>query len=445
MRVSANGGAPSQLWRSDSMIAMLPNPLPGGRGVVFLSCFAGCPVSQLWVFDLKANRAHLVLRGASPGAFVETGHLVYRTDDGSLFAVPFDLKHLELTGTPIPLGEQVAINAGLQLFNISRSGMLVMSVGGRNVTGRSYEMVWVDRKGLQTPVDTGWTFQLTALANYHGWALSPDGSHLAIGLSTGAGDDIWVKPLPKGAAYRVTFDPQSDMRPHWTSDGRFVSFVGVHRPGGLYLHRADGVGSDSLLLRGVFDEGMLSPDNRWLVLRLGSVGQVAGGRNIMGARLGTDTMAQPLLATEFDEEAIALSPDGRWMAYQSNETGRTEVFVRPFPNTDAGKRQVSSGGGLAPLWSRDGKELFYLRNDKNMMAARVIPGAAIGFAEPVVLFHVSEELLGPEALYYTPWDVARDGRFLMARLVGADPGQAGALVVVENWLEELKTKLKVKR
>jgi serine/threonine-protein kinase len=423
------------------MVSMVPGPLPGGR-VIFLSCFPGCPESQLWVLEPAAKRAHRLLRGATGGAFVETGHLVYGTDQGTLFAVPFDLDRLELAGTPIPLGEQLAINTGLQLFRLSRSGMLVMAVGGANVAGRVFDMVWVDRKGRETPVDTGWTFQLTALANNHGWALSPDGSRLALGLSTGAGDDIWVKPLPKGAAYRVTFDPQSDFRPRWTSDGRFISFVGADQTnGGVFLHRADGAGADSLLHEGIVDEAVVSPDNHWLVLRQGAVGQVAGGRNITGRRIGKDSSPVPVLATEFDEEAIALSPDGKWMAYQSDETGRTEVFVRPFPNTEDSKRQVSSGGGLAPLWSRDGRELFYLSRDHNMMAVRVNVRGTIDTSEPEVLFRVPDELLGAEALYYTPWDVARDGRFLMARQVGGDPGQVGALVVVENWIEELKAKV----
>ena len=442
MRVSATGGVPVPAWRADSMVSMLPSPLPGGRGVIFLSCRPGCPEPQLWALDLKRSSARLLLRGATPGAFVATGHLVYTTDQGGLFAVPFDPDRLVLTGTPIPLGEQLAVNSGLQLFRVSRSGTLVMAVGGSNAAGRTFDLVWIDRKGQQTPVDLSWKFQLTALANNHGWALSPDGARLAIGLSTGAGDDIWVKPLPTGAAYRVTFDPQSDMRPRWTADGRFISFV--RGTGGFYLHRSDGAGIDSLIAGagGIVDEGVVSPDNQWLLLREGSVGQVAGGRNITGIRIGKDTASVPVLATDFDEEAIALSPDGKWMAYQSDETGRTEVFVRPFPNTDAGKTQVSSGGGLAPLWSRDGKELFYLRTDKNMMAARVIPGATLGFAEPVALFRVPDELLAAEALYYTPWDVARDGRFLMARLIGGDSGQAAALVVVENWVEELKAKVK---
>ncbi len=441
MRVPEDGGVPSQVWRVDSMISLLPNPLPGGRGVIFESCLPGCNEPQLWVLDLKTDSARMLLRGASAGAFVKTGHLVYSSDRGGLFAVPFDLRRLTVAGTPIPLGEQLTTAGGLQLFNISAAGTLIMESGQGSVTGRTFEMVWVDRTGRETPIDTSWTFQLTALANNHGWALSPDGTKLAVGVSSGANDDIWVKPLPRGAPYRVSFDAQPDFRPHWTPDGRSILFIAARQPGGVYVHRADGAGADSLLYEGVVDEAVISPDNRRLVLRQGSVGAVAGGRNITGLRLGADTTPQPVLVTEFDEEAVALSPDGKWMAYQSDETGRTEVFVRPFPNTDAAKRQVSSGGGLAPLWSRDGRELYYLSSEKKMMAVRVAPGATMALSDPVTLFRVPDELLAVEALYYTPWDVARDGRFLMARLVGGDQDQAGAMIVVENWFDELKAKV----
>jgi len=441
MRVSADGGPPTAAWRSDSLISMLPSALPNGRGVIFRSCPPGCVEGQLWALDLESQRAHLVLRGAVEGVVVTTGHLVYASGDGGLYAVPFDLGRLEVSGTPIALGNPLDANAGNQLFRISAVGTLVMVVGGGTATGRTFDMVWVDQTGRQTPVDTAWTFQLTATANNHGWALSPDGSRLAIGLSTSSGDDIWVKPLPRGAPYRLTFDPLSDSRPQWTSDSRFITFRADRIPSGLYWRRADATGTDSLLAPGIVDEGLLSPDNRWIVLRQGSVGQVAGGRNITGIRIGADAGPVPLLATEFDEMAVALSPDGRWMAYQSDETGRTEVFVRPFPNTDDGKAQVSSGGGLAPLWSHDSRQLFYLSGTNNMMAARVAPGAELAVSAPEVLFRVRDELLGAEALYYTPWAVARDGRFLMARLVGGDLARAGTLVVVENWIEELKAKV----
>jgi Periplasmic component of the Tol biopolymer transport system len=442
MRVPATGGTPSLLWKSDSLISLLPSALPGGHGVLFQSCNASCATSGIWAVNLSGAPAHPVVASASASAFLGPDHLVYSSEAGGLFTAPFDLRRLRLTGPAIPLGEQLANSAGTQQFKVSSSGTLIELTGGATSAGRTFDMVWVDRNGRETPVDSTWTFQLTLLANNHGWAISPDGSRVAIGLSTQAGDDIWVKPLPTGAAYRVTFDPLPENRPRWTPDNQYITFIGVRQPGGIYRHRADGTGTDSLLVRGTMDEAVMSPDGRWLVIRQGSVGSVTGGRNIMGVRLGLDTVPVPVLSTQFDEEAVALSPNGKWMAYQSDETGRTEIFVRPFPNTDAGKRQVSSGGGVAPLWSRDGTELFYLSRGKDMMAARVTEGPMIEVAAPVVLFHVRDALLGAETNWYTPWDVARDGRFLMARLVGGSNDQAGAIVVVENWLSELEAKAK---
>ncbi len=442
MRVSAEGGTATAVWQSDSLIAMLPGALPGGRRVTFLACLPGCVDGQLWGLDLATDSARLLLRDAFEAFYVPTGHLVYSNLAGALFAVPFDPRRLEVTGAPVPLGEQLAITLGNQLFRVSASGTLVLVVGGGDVVGRSFDMVWVDRTGRETPIDTSWTFRLTATANNHGWALSPDGSRLAVGLSTGAGDDIWVKPLPTGAPYRVTFDPFPDSRPRWRSDGRFITFRADRTPAGLYQRHADGAGTDSLLVAGIVDEGLVTADNSWIVLRQGSVGQVAGGRNLTALRIGSDTAPRPLLVTEFDEMAMSVSPDGRWIAYQSDETGRVEVFVRPFPDTDAGKRQVSSGGGFAPLWSRDGTELFYLGSDNTMMAARVEPGESLQISTPEALFAVRPELLSAEYLYYTPWDVAAEGRFIMARLVSGELNQGGTLVVVENWFEELKAKLR---
>jgi Tol biopolymer transport system component len=442
MRVSADGGTPSVLWRSDSMIGLVPAPLPGSRGVLFTSCLPGCDEPQLWVADLTTTSARLLLRGASPGAFAPTGHLVYADISGGLFGIGFDPNRLELLGSPVPLGDRVPPAVGIQPFTLSRSGTFIMVTGAGGAGGRRFEMVWVDRGGRETPVDTTWTFRLTAIANNHGWALSPDGSRVAIGLAEGVNDDIWVKPLPRGAPYRVTYDPGSDFRPRWTPDGRFVTFIGARIPTGFYRHRADGAGVDSLLLPALLDEAMISPDGGWIVLRQGSVGAVAGGRNITALRIGADTAPRPLIVSEFDEEAVAISPDGKWIAYQSDETGRTEIFVRPFPDTDAGKRQVSSGGGIAPLWSRDGRELFYLSGGDDMMAVRVAPGATIDIGDPTVLFHVRRELLAPEATWYTPWDVAADGRFLMVRGVGGDEGEPSAIVVAEHWVEELKAKMR---
>jgi eukaryotic-like serine/threonine-protein kinase len=441
MRVPADGGEPTLVWQSDSLLSMLPNALPDGRGVIFVACRPGCIDGQLWGLDLSTNQARLLLRDAYEGSFVPSGHLVYTNAAGALMAAPFDPRRLTLLGAPQNTGERLGGAAGNPRFRVSASGMLVVSNDGTDRLGRMFDLVWVDRTGRETSIDTSWTFRLTAAANNHGWALSPDGSRLAIGVSTDAGDDIWVKPLPRGAPYRVTFDPFPDSRPRWRSDGRHVTFRGDRTPPGLYQRLANGAGTDSLLVKAIVDEGFVTADDRWIVVRQGSVGQVSGGRNVNVLRMGTDTAPRPLLSSEFDEMAVAISPDGKWIAYQSDETGPTEVFIRSFPDVNASKKQVSSGGGFAPLWSRDGRELFYLSSANNMMVASVGRSDSLDVGVPEVLFPVRAELRTAEYLYYTPWDVGADGRFIMARMVSGDVDRNRNLVVVENWFAELKARL----
>ena len=218
-------------------------------------------------------------------------------------------------------------------------------------------------------------------------------------------------------------------------------FVSQATPGGLVQHRADGTGKDSVVVSGLIDEGAIAPDGSWVLFRVGATGTVSRGRDILGIRRG-DTARVPLVVTRYDEEAAMVSPDGKWLAYQSDETGRTEVFVRSFPNTDAFKKQVSSGGGEAPLWSRDGRELYFVSGAHDMMASRVTPGAPLGMSEPAPLFRISEDLLQVEYAFYTPWDIARDGRFIMARQAHSAGDQSAVIVVAENWLRELKAKMK---
>ncbi|MBK8006003.1 MAG: PD40 domain-containing protein [Gemmatimonadetes bacterium] len=149
------------------------------------------------------------------------------------------------------------------------------------------------------------------------------------------------------------------------------------------------------------------------------------------------------MVTEYDEEAIAVSPDGRWLAYESNETGRTEVFLRPFPNTNAGKWQVSNDGGVSPLWSRNGRELYYVSSTNHLKAVTVAvaAGAEPRLGEPVSLFPLGDRLYMSQSEFYTPYDVAADGRFLMARLVTPTASAELPLIVVEGWLAELRQKL----
>jgi serine/threonine-protein kinase len=309
-------------------------------------------------------------------------------------------------------------------------------------------MVWVDRDGRESPAaDTGWAVNLSEYGSPPdvGWALSPDGRRLAIGAHSGAGDDIWIKQLPNGPLSRLSFDSAAELRPRWTRDGNSVLFSSV-RTGlrQLYRRNADATGSDTLVFsdpRGIF-ESVLSGDGKTLVLRTGGI-TGGGGRDISIARLGVDTAPRPLISTPFDEEAIALSPDGKWIAYESDETGRTEVFIRPFPNTDAGKQQVSTNGGGSPLWSRNGRELFYVNGARSMVAVAVGAGDKLQIGEGKTLFHLRDDYYLHKSEYYTPFDISPDGRrFIMARQrVSTGAGvQAQPLVMVTNWFEELKAK-----
>jgi serine/threonine-protein kinase len=211
----------------------------------------------------------------------------------------------------------------------------------------------------------------------------------------------------------------------------------------LYKRAADGTGVDALVLKlpepGVY-EGVWSPDGEWIVLRAGGTVLQAGGRDIMALHVGVDTVPRPLIASpSYDESAIALSPDGRWIAYESDETGSPEVFVRPFPNADGGRWQVSSGGGRSPLWAKSGRELFFVNRTRDMVVVSITSGAAPDIGTPRPLFHLRDEIYLADRENYTPHDIHPDGqRFILARRVQIPGTAVQPIVVVENWFTELR-------
>ena len=186
----------------------------------------------------------------------------------------------------------------------------------------------------------------------------------------------------------------------------------------------------------------MSPNGDWLVLRVGGASPAPGQRDVVGFRPGVDSAMVSLVATaDFDEEAFAMSPDGRWLAYHSDETGSNEVFVRSFPDTDANKRQVSNGGGVAPLWARDGQSLFFVDSDRNMITVPVTTTDSLRLGEPRRLFRLPDDAAS-EYNFYTPWDIGADGRFIMVRRVAPEATSSSTLIIVENFFEELKAKVK---
>jgi serine/threonine protein kinase/Tol biopolymer transport system component len=444
-RIAETGGPSQVIWRPGSGNMMHPTPLPGGRGVLVVRWCVPCGrAMNLWAVDLRHGGAHLVQRDVVVGFYVPTGHLVFATTGGALMAAPFDLRSLKESGPPHLIRDSLAVEAyWMSTIALSQEGTLVARGSTAGVL-RRYGLVWVDRAGRETPVDSTWTFQLTQAPGDVGWSLSPDGKRLAIGLSTGAGDHIWVKHLPNGPARLVgRGSGPAEYRPRWWRDGR--SLLYEVSPSGDVHRRFDGDdGPSSVLLRGFvhgnnIQEVDVTSDGRWLVVAVSGNVLSPTGRDIYAMRLGVDTAPQPLLATRADESEVALSPDGHWIAYVSDETGTPEVYLRPFPNVNAARYRMSSGYGVAPLWSRSGRELFFVNGDREMMAVRAVLHPTVQLGEPRFLFRMDPDLYLGRGEYYTPYDISPDDqRFIMARRVDIGVGASPPLLITENWFTELR-------
>jgi len=299
------------------------------------------------------------------------------------------------------------------------------------------------------PVQAGWTF--AAGDSNWGMALSPDGSRIAlkIAASNGVGSNIWIKPLPDGPLSLLTSGEGDRRMPRWSPDGRFVTFVSLDagREYDLMRRPSDGTADAAEVLidyERPLAQGFYGPKGEWLVLRTAGHAYTRGGRDILGFRPGQDSVPVPLVATENEEQAPAVSPDGRWLAYLSDETGRNEVYVRPFPDTDGGKVQVSDGGANAPLWAHDGSAMFYANADREMVMARVDPGPPFAVRERRTLFTLPPGCA--TAVVQGFYDITPDDqRFLMRRTVrpagGGEQVDTRRLVLVQNWFQELREKL----
>jgi Tol biopolymer transport system component len=291
-------------------------------------------------------------------------------------------------------------------------------------------------------METGW-----------GLALSRDGLRIAVTLLTDLGTDIWLKQVPTGPVSRLTLHSGEDRAPAWTPDGRAITFLS-DRPIppdtarradrlGLWEQAIDGTGEPRLLWgRDATTDGVWSPDGRWLVLGASGSPDVSAGGDILAAQSGVDSIARQVVATGFDEQGPALSPDSRWLAYVSNEQGQYEVFVRPFPDVNGGKWQLSIGGGSAPHWAHNGHELFYV-SGSNMNVVDIHPGPPFSADPPRVLFAIPNGIRAGSLARGTFATTPDDQRFLMVRNNSWEE-MAGTttVVVVENFFEELRAKLK---
>jgi serine/threonine-protein kinase len=407
------------------------NALPGG-GLLYRLRYAGKGQDEFQIAAMKVPGTvpKLLTRGVF-ARYAPNGQLLVVTSDGKLIALPFDPRKLEVTGPPNALLEGVGVRAaGFSIdLALSPGGTLAYTTGGAVGSRRA---VWVTREGVPSLVDASWDPQGTVDA----FALSPDQKTLAVALLRNGKRDVWVKALPSGPFSRITFGDTGSTRPVWAPDGRSLLYLQDRSGSGVgpvYEHRADGTGDATLVFRGAMDWGQIvtTRDRRWLVLRSANA---TGTPGLFGSRQG-DTTAVPLVASTGSTSVYpALSPDDRWLAYASDESGTLEIYVRPFPATSSAKWQVSTAGGQQPVWSRSGRQLYYINGKNEMVAAEIRPGAALGVGEQRVLFSTAPFVrLGPIPSFAVTAD---DRRFLMMR--EGESAQESELILALHWLDRVK-------
>ncbi len=444
VKVPATGGTPVVVTTLDTtrheFAHLNPALLPNNRGLVFSIWFGPTRPSEteIAVLDLKTGKYQVIQRGLR-AKYLATGHLLIARADGSLVVVPFDQDEMVETGPAVPVIAGVATRAGYFVdYDVSRTGTLVYYAGEPRDVKETVQPVWVTREGVASAVDPGWNFDRPFNG---GLSLSPDGTRLAVAVSGEPTSDIWIKQLERGPLSRLTFEEFLKYRPTWSPDGRSVMYFADpgNNNASLFQKRADGSGAAEKLLGSdhAMAEALWSRDGQWLVVRT-----TLPSRDILGFRPGVDDVPVPLVASpKFDERAPTLSPDGKWIAYQSDETGKSEIYVRPFPKADEGRWQISTGGGDEPLWSRSGREIFFRGTSGEMMTVPVTTAPTFSAGAPVPMFQAKSYA---RAASYRAYDVSPDDkRFVMLRPVtDSVPTPPNQMVFVDNWFEELKTKVK---
>jgi serine/threonine-protein kinase len=429
MRVSAAGGETVPLTALDSASAAnshrWPTALPGGKAIVFSVYRGQLEDANLAAVSLESGEVkHFEILGLR-AQYSTTGHLVYGAADGSLVAVPFDADRLEVTGAPVSLLEGVMVkNSANVEYTLSRSGSLAYLSG----LAPEQSLVAVDRNGVEQSI-------ITELQAPESPRVSPDGRRLALSRQESGNTDIWVYDFTERTMTRMTFEG-NNRYPEWTPDGKRIVFSTGSRDGvgvrDLFWVLADGSGVAEPLFQTPNAQWEVSwmPDGRSLIMRQADTG---GARSIYSVTLGPDAEPQPLVETTFNERSPMVSPDGMWLAYGSDESGRDEVYLRPLPGP-GGKRQVSVNGGTEPLWSLDGDELFYRGRDGAFYSVAIRTSPSLSVGQHTILF-ADAYVKNPQ---HTNYDlIPGDGRFVL--LGGA--AQSTDLVVVLNWQEEVKGRM----
>src|SRR5262245_12308608 len=459
LRVPAVGGRPEPVTTigDDELTQRWPQLLPGGKALIYTVTNAAATRSaagayadaNIVVQTIPKGTPKVVQRGGYFGRYLKSGHLVY-VHDGTLFGAPFDLTRLQLVGSPVPVleGMVFAPNAGSAQFAVSDEGTLVYVPGGSRLP-RGSQFEWRDRAEKATPLPNAVASSWVALQ------IAPDGHRIAAIIAEGSKPDVWIYDIDREVPSRLTNDPRMGaFSPVWTPDGKRVAYSSLLSGRNLYWQRADGTGEVQRLTNSPNNQTPVSchPTGKFLAVeeinprnssRLSDIMILPiEGSETDGWKPGTPT---PFLNTEFAEMDPTFSPDGKWLAFTSNKSGRLEVYVRPFP-ASPGEWTIStgSGGGARfPIWSRARPELFYTTlQGEIMMVSYTVEGAAFRAGKPEPWSKERFQTAGTVRFF----DLHPDGnRFLLSPMPRQDTSvKQDRVVFVFNWFDELKRIVPVK-
>jgi Tol biopolymer transport system component len=428
-KVPAAGGEPVVVTRLETGQAshLFPQFLPDGRHFVYF--VQGGPDQGVYAASLDGGAPKRLVNADAPALVSPSGFLLF-VRQTTLFAQAFDFQRQELAGNPFPVAEQAAC-CDMSMapgFSVS-TGIVAYRTGS---IGRDRQLTWLDRSGKSVG-----TIGALDSADLTLVELSPDSKRVGVRRTVNGNTDVWLIDVVRGVPTRFTFDAASDAYSVWSPDGNRVVFASTRKGAyNLYWKLSSGAGADELLLES--DQGKVpadwSADGRFLLFRSNDP---QTGFDLWVLPLSGDKMPIPVLKTPFEERDGQFSPDGKWIAYQSNESGRFEIYVQPFPGP-GGKFQISANGGAQPRWDKNGREVFYVSLDGKMMAAPVKlspDGQSLETGTPAALFPVriaGGPLPGPNKQQYA---VSSDGQRFLVNLA-VDEGGASPITLILNWKPE---------
>ncbi len=424
-RVSASGGKPVPVTTLDTASGEIshryPQLLSDGKTLIFT-----IKQNNITSFDdaiiaaerLDTKERKVLIRGGTFGRYIPNGYLIY-VRGNTIFAVPFDPERLEVKGSAVPVeeGGWMFPGSGQAYIDFFSDGTLVFAPSGSRL-GSSFSLAWMDRNGKMSAL-------LDTLRPYQVQHFSPDGQKIATGINA-ANNDIWIYNIPRGTLSRLTFGGGNNDAPVWSPDGKYV-FYTAEKGGSPNLFRKpwDGSGADERLTTNTSAQRPVdsSPDGKFLSFNQNG--------DVWILPLDGERKPIPFIQTPANESGGQFSRDGRWIAYRSDENGNNEIYVTSFPKHE-GKWQISNGGGATPLWSPDGKELFYVSNSA-LMVVNVLTTSTFDFSVPRKVCDIPASALLQ--------DISSDGRRFLVAVGQSQRMTLSRLEVVTNWLDEVKAKL----